>query len=84
MRTEFNLSADQSAYRQLCPLCGRRWYESIVGVCPHTGRRICMYCCRRACTQWYLTPTGQGCRERDRRREEERARRKRRREGGDK
>lgn len=69
MRTDFDLPGVQPTYRRLCPFCGRRFYETMVRRCQITGRAICIYCCRKGCGEWYLSPTGQGCREFDRKRE---------------
>lgn len=33
-------------YKRNCAYCGREFYESLVRVCPVSGREICMYCCR--------------------------------------
>lgn len=72
------LSRAQTSHRQLCHVCGRRYYDSLVGTCPERGdRHICMYCCRM-CEQHYTEPgqIGQGCRVKDALRAEKRRKRR--------
>lgn len=54
-------------YKRKCAYCVREYYESLVGVCPVSGKNICMYCCRN-CDEHYQAQIGQGCRARDRER----------------
>ena len=76
MRTEFDHNAAQSKHREKCSICGREWYDSLVGVCPERGRKVCMYCCRRLCEESYRLPgqIGQRCRAWDRKKAEKRGR----------
>lgn len=65
---------DRAAYRRLCSICVREFYDSLVGPCPERdGRQVCMYCCRM-CAEHYTVPgqIGQRCRAKDRAREEKR------------
>lgn len=62
---------DRPSYRRKCSVCGREFYESVVGPCPERGgRQWCMYCCR-ICPEHYSLPgqIGQRCRAKDRARE---------------
>lgn len=62
---------DRPSYRRKCSVCGREYYDSVVGPCPERdGRQVCMYCCRM-CEQHYTVPgqIGQRCRAKDRERE---------------
>ena len=56
--------------RQICSLCSRTWYGSLVGPCPEReGRKVCMYCCRM-CGHSYLSRLGGwACRLKDQERE---------------
>jgi hypothetical protein len=46
----------------MCDHCFREWDPCSVLVCPETGTKICVYCCRK-CRHCYRVPmTGiQGC-----------------------
>ena len=62
---------DRAAYRRLCSICVKEYYDSLVGPCPERdGRQVCMYCCRM-CEHHYTLPgqIGQRCRAKDRARE---------------
>ena len=61
--------------RQICSLCARKWYSSVIGPCPEReGRKVCMYCCRM-CQHSYLSRLGGwGCRRKDQERETEKKR----------
>lgn len=76
MRTEFDHNAAQSKHREKCSICGREWHDSLVGVCPERGRKVCMYCCR-LCEESYRLPgqIGQRCRAWDRKKAEKRGKR---------
>lgn len=65
---------DRPSYRRKCSVCGREYYDSVVGPCPERdGRQWCMYCCR-ICPEHYSLPgqIGQRCRAKDRARAEKR------------
>lgn len=47
-------------YLRHCAYCVREYYESLVRVCPVSGREICMYCCR-SCEESIREFGGQGC-----------------------
>ncbi|MBR4702328.1 MAG: hypothetical protein IKO91_00645 [Oscillospiraceae bacterium] len=47
-------------YKRHCAYCVREFYESLVRVCPVSGREICMYCCR-SCEESIREFGGQGC-----------------------
>ena len=58
---------ERASYRRKCHICGREWYDSLIGPCPERdGRQVCMYCCR-LCEHHYREPgqIGQGCRVKD-------------------
>lgn len=62
---------DRPSYRRKCSVCGREYYDSVIGPCPERyERQICMYCCRM-CEEHYTVPgqIGQRCRAKDRARE---------------
>ncbi len=44
-----------------CAYCVREFYESLVRVCPVSGREICMYCCR-SCEEAARDGASLGCR----------------------
>ena len=54
-----------------CEACGRKFYESVVRVCPKKDGEhwICQYCCRRGKRQYKGEWTGWGCRAFDEKRE---------------
>jgi len=55
----------QAGSRQVCSLCSRKWYSSLIGPCPEReDRKVCMYCCK-LCEHSYQWEMGQGCRLKD-------------------
>lgn len=74
MRNSFDTGTHQGKHRKTCAVCGRDYYESLIGSCPAREKeKVCMYCCR-SCGNSYKGDMGQGCREKDRRRAEKRKR----------
>ena len=62
---------ERPSYRRKCSVCGREYYDRVVGPCPERGgRQWCMYCCQM-CPEHYSLPgqIGQRCRAKDRARE---------------
>jgi len=52
------IQEQQAGSRQICSLCSRKWYSSLIGPCPEReGRKVCMYCCRM-CGHSYLSRLG--------------------------
>ena len=63
MKSDFDLAKHQGSHRIKCSVCGRDWYDSLIGKCPERDRNVCMYCCRM-CEKHYTMPgqIGQRCR----------------------
>ena len=47
----------------VCEACGRKFYESVVRVCPKKDGEhwICLYCCHKCKRQYKDAWTGWGC-----------------------
>ena len=64
-RNSEEIQEQHAGSRQICSLCSRTWYSSLVGPCPEReGRKVCMYCCK-LCEHSYQGEMGQGCRLKD-------------------
>ena len=74
-RNSEEIQEQHAGSRQICSLCSRTWYSSLVGPCPEReGRKVCMYCCRM-CENSYASPLGgRACRAKDRARAAAKAR----------
>ena len=60
------------AQRLKCAVCGRDYYDSVIGKCPkRPDKIICMYCCMTKCKNSYRVEgqIGQRCRATEREKE---------------